>query len=53
VSYRWDWGNGRSETKTGKTTRNSWAASGVYPVTLIVKDSKGQTGSMLQWVFVP
>ena len=53
VSYKWDWGNGRSETKTGKTTRNTWASSGTYTVSLKVTDTKGQANTQLQSVVVP
>ena len=53
VSYKWDWGNGRSETKTGPTARNTWAASGTYTVTLTVTDTKGQQNSRAQAVVVP
>jgi PKD repeat protein len=53
VSYKWDWGNGRSETKTGPTARNTWASSGTYTVTLTVTDTKGQQNSRAQPVVVP
>ena len=53
VSYKWDWGNARSETKVGTTTKNTWAASGTYTVTLTVTDSKGQQNSKAQSVVVP
>jgi probable HAF family extracellular repeat protein len=45
VSYKWDWGNGRAETKSGPTTRNTWASPGVYTVTLTVSDAGGLTGT--------
>jgi len=53
TSYKWDWGNGRSETKVGKTTRNTWASAGTYLVTLTVTDTKGQTSSAKLSVVVP
>ena len=53
ASYKWDWGNGRSETKVGATTRNTWASAGTYTVTLTVTDTKGQQNSTSQAVVVP
>jgi len=53
ASYRWDWGNGRSETKVGPTSKNTWSASGTYSVTLTVTDTKGQQSSTSQSVVVP
>jgi PKD repeat protein len=52
VSYQWDWGNGRSETRVGKIAKNTWATSGFLPVTLTVKDTKGQTNSSQQLIFI-
>jgi subtilisin family serine protease len=53
VSYKWSWGNGRSETKVGSTARNTWAAAGSYTVTLTVTDTKGQQNSISRSVVVP
>ena len=53
VSYFWDWGNGRSETKLGTTAKNTWATSGSYVVTLRVTDGAGLTNSVSQTVVVP
>jgi PKD repeat protein len=53
VSYKWDWGNGRSETKLGTSVRNTWAATGSYNVTLTATDAKGQQNSVTKLVTVP
>jgi hypothetical protein len=53
VSYRWDWGNGRSETRVGTTARNTWASAGTYQVTLTVTDTKGQISAIAIPVLVP
>jgi probable HAF family extracellular repeat protein len=53
VSYTWDWGNGRSETRKGSTARNTWASAGTYVVTLTVTDADGLTGSTQVSVNVP
>jgi probable HAF family extracellular repeat protein len=53
VSYAWQWGNGRSETKTIPTVRNTWAAAGTYNVTLTVKDAGGLTSNVTRSVIVP
>jgi len=53
ASYRWDWGNGRSETKTVSTVRNTWASAGTYTVTLTVTDTKGQQSSTSRSVAIP
>lgn len=53
VSYKWDWGNGRVETRTGTTAKNTWAATGTYTITLTVTDTKGQQNSVSQAVAIP
>jgi probable HAF family extracellular repeat protein len=53
VSYTWNWGNGRVETKKGPTARNTWASAGTYVVTLTVTDTDGLTGSTQISVNVP
>jgi probable HAF family extracellular repeat protein len=53
VSYRWEWGNGRNETKTIPTVRNTWAAPGTYTVTLRVTDTDGLIAVTKQQVVVP
>ncbi|AHG88114.1 peptidase S8 and S53 subtilisin kexin sedolisin [Gemmatirosa kalamazoonensis] len=52
VSYAWSWGDGRSETKTTPTTKNTWAAAGTYTVTLKVTDGSGRTATTSQAVVV-
>ena len=53
VSYTWNWGNGRSETRKVAKVRNTWAVPGVYDVTLTVTDAAGRTNTVLQQVTVP
>ena len=53
VSYRWEWGNGRSETKKHATTRNTWAEPGVYRVSLTITDARGLKNTAVQQVTVP
>src|SRR4029078_12125664 len=52
MSYRWDWGNGRSETRATPTVLNTWASPGVYNVTLTVTDGAGLTSSVTKAVTV-
>ena len=53
ASYKWDWGNGRSESRTLPTTKNTWAASGTYVITLTVTDGAGLTSSLSKSVVIP
>jgi PKD repeat protein len=53
ASYKWEWGNGRSETKLGTSVRNTWATSGTFNVTLTVTDTKGQQNAVTKQVTVP
>jgi len=53
VSYRWSWGDGRSETKLRPTVRNTWATPGTYIVTLTVTDAGGLSNSTSRHVTVP
>jgi len=53
VSYRWEWGNGRSETHARSTARNTWLAAGTYSVTLRVTDAAGLSAVSTQKVVVP
>ena len=53
VSYKWNWGNGRTETHTGPTANNTWAAPGTYSITLTVTDGGGLTNSVTKQVTIP
>jgi probable HAF family extracellular repeat protein len=53
VSYHWEWGDGRSETKTKATVRNTWTSSGTYGVTLRVTDAHGSSATFIHDVVVP
>jgi len=53
VSYAWDWGNGRHETRRSPLAQNNWPKPGTYVGTLTVTDTSGQTGSATQAVVVP
>lgn len=48
VSWDWDFGNGN--TGSGSTISHTYAAEGVYEVTLTVTDDEGATGSSTQTV---
>ena len=54
VSYRWNFGDGASETKTTSTTTHSYAARGKYKVTvtLTVADAAGLTSTAQQTVSI-
>ncbi|MEP6729520.1 MAG: PKD domain-containing protein [bacterium] len=53
VSYKWSWGNGKSETKVQPLAKNSWATAGTYDVTLVVTDGSGPTSTVTNAVVVP
>ncbi|HEY3438700.1 MAG TPA: PKD domain-containing protein [Actinotalea sp.] len=50
ASYAWDFGDGA--TGTGVTASHTYAAAGTYPVTLVVTDDKGGTGTVAHSVTV-
>ncbi|GJG89244.1 hypothetical protein tb265_44250 [Gemmatimonadetes bacterium T265] len=53
TSYAWNWGNGRAETHTVPTVKNTWAATGTYNVTLTVTDANGRTAAATHAVPIP
>jgi len=50
TAYRWDFGDGGGSTEANPS--HTYAAAGVYPVTLIVTDSKGCNGAIERQVEV-
>jgi subtilisin family serine protease len=52
-SYKWSWGDGRTETRVGTIARNTYAAAATYNVTLTVTDGGGLTNSVTKTVQVP
>ncbi|MEO8336395.1 MAG: PKD domain-containing protein [bacterium] len=52
VRYAWNWGDGRSESHSYPTAKNTWIA-GTYNVTLTVTDGGGLTNSITKSVQVP
>jgi subtilisin family serine protease len=52
VSYKWNWGDGRSESHVSPTATNTWTP-GTYNVTLTVTDTGGLTNSITKVVTVP
>ena len=44
--YRWDFGDGNSETTNDSTTEYSWSSGEYYNVTLIVVDENDKTGEI-------
>jgi subtilisin family serine protease len=52
VSYTWNWGTGKSETHVGATATNSWSASGIFKITLTVKDASGLSSTVTHDILV-
>ena len=53
VSYKWNWGDGRTETHVGPIANNTWAVAGTYSITLTVTDGGGLTNSVTKQVTIP
>jgi len=53
VSYKWTWGDGRSESHVGATAKKTYAVAGTYSVMLTVTDGSGQVNSVTKSVQVP
>ncbi len=53
ISYRWNWGDGRSETHAGPIANNTWAVAGTYNIVLTVTDGGGLTHSVTKQVVIP
>lgn len=48
VSYRWNWGNGRTETQRVPVTKNTWQVASRPVVKLTVVDSSGRVSNVTQ-----
>jgi subtilisin family serine protease len=53
VSYKWSWGNGKTETRTTSSDKNTWATAGSYSVALTVTDGGGLTSTLTKVITVP
>ena len=53
VSYTWNWGNGRTETRSTPIVKNTFATQMTYSITLTVTDAGGLTNSITKQVAVP
>ncbi|MEO8334224.1 MAG: S8 family serine peptidase [bacterium] len=53
ISYKWTWGDGRTETHSYPTANNTWAMPGTYSVTLTVTDGGGLTNAITKQVVIP
>ncbi|MEO8561459.1 MAG: S8 family serine peptidase [bacterium] len=51
VRYDWNWGNGKAESHSAPTAKNTFA-TGTYDVTLIVTDGVGAKGSLTKTITV-
>jgi hypothetical protein len=52
VRYEWLWGDGESAIRTAPNEDHDYPQPGIYPVTLMVTDDAGVTGSIAQFLTV-
>ena len=52
TEYRWDWGDGKTDTTTDTTKNHKFDVKGTYVIRLTVADSQGRTATVTQTLAV-